>query len=181
MKQYDLILADPPWTYNDKKRNRGGAARHYPTMSDEELLGFGQVLEPYVKGKTILCMWATWPRMPLAFELINNWGFQYKTLLFEWVKTNKNGSTYMGMGSYTRANCEPLLLAFRSQEGIFPSVRNISNVLVAGRQAHSQKPDLAYQRIEELWPNISRLELFARSKRDGWDALGERGRKRYRA
>jgi site-specific DNA-methyltransferase (adenine-specific) len=172
MKQYDLILADPPWSYNDKKRNRGGAECHYRTMPDQELLDFGQVLEPHVKGDTILCLWATWPRIPLAIDLIQNWGFHYKTLLFEWIKTNENGTPYMGMGSYTRANCEPLLLAFRSRSGIAPRVRNISNVLFARRQIHSRKPDLAYQRIEQLWPDVSRLELFARHKRDGWDVWG---------
>lgn len=38
---------------------------------------------------------------------------------------------------------------------------------------HSKKPEKAYELIEALYPNASRMELFARQKRLGWDSWGD--------
>lgn len=81
---FQLIHADPPWRYEDKSRNRGGAERHYETMSMEQMkaMNVAELAAP----TSVLWMWATGPLLPEALELMKAWGFNYRTLGFVWVK-----------------------------------------------------------------------------------------------
>lgn len=96
-KKYQIILADPPWQYNDKSLNRGGAERHYKTTSNDqlEMMDVNSICD----NDCILFMWATFPKMQEALDLINAWGFTYKTNAFTWIKKNKKAdSLFWGMG-----------------------------------------------------------------------------------
>jgi N6-adenosine-specific RNA methylase IME4 len=99
------------------------------------------------------------------------WGFSYKTILFVWVKVKrKDTSLQMGMGYYTRSNSELMLLGMR---GHVSAVRhNINQVIIASRGLHSRKPNTARKRIEQLFGDVPRIELFARATAPGWDAWG---------
>lgn len=87
--KYGVIVADPPWSYNDKKLNRGGAARHYSTMSLADIKAMN--VADYAADDSLLFMWATGPLLPEALQVIEAWGFKYKTLGFVWVKRSGNG------------------------------------------------------------------------------------------
>ena len=124
-----------------------------------------------------LFMWATWPNIQQAFAVIDAWGFEYKTLAWEWRKTNKAGDKYiMGLGNYTRSNPEPCLLAFKKVKtrgkAIKVANRAVPAWMDAPRRKHSQKPDEQYARIAKLYPDLPRIELFARQTWPGWDSWG---------
>ncbi len=119
----------------------------------------------------------TMPMLEVAFEVINAWGFKYKTCAFTWVKTNKNNTIYMGMGRYTRANAEICLLATKGK-GLPRKNASIKNTHLLPRTRHSEKPDLFRNMITELFGIVpferegKLIELFARNKTFGWDVFG---------
>lgn len=111
-KKYQIIYADPPWSYMNKSLNRGGAARHYPTMTDVEI--YNLPVASISEDQSVLFMWATFPKIEQALQTIKEWGFEYKTCAFVWVKENKKAkSLFWGMGRWTRSNAEIVLLATR--------------------------------------------------------------------
>jgi N6-adenosine-specific RNA methylase IME4 len=118
-----------------------------------------------------LFLWATFPNLREAFEVITAWGFEYKTVAFTWVKRNKkSNSWFTGMGYWTRANAEICLLATKGKPKRI--ARNIRQIIDTPIERHSKKPDAARNRIVELMGDIPRIELFAREKFDGWDVFG---------
>lgn len=170
MKKYQIIYADPPWSYKDKSKSHGGGAEsHYPCMSTKEICD----LKVPSEKDSVLFLWTTLPQLEEAFKVISAWGFKYKTGAFTWVKLNKDGSIYMGMGRYTRANAELCLLATRGK-GLKRKNASIKNTQKYYRTKHSEKPSQFRKEIEKLFGNegISKLELFAREKTEGWDIWG---------
>lgn len=175
MKKYNIIYADPPWSY---KGGRGDATKHYPTMSQNQIksLPVGSIAD----DNCALFLWATWPQLKVAMEVIEEWGFEYKTNAFLWVKINKSGwagpaivpgkSDFMGMGYYTRGNSEFCLLAMKGH--LYPVNRGIRQTVFANRRAHSQKPRCVRNKIVDLFGDIPRIELFARETIGGWDSWG---------
>ena len=108
---YDIVYADPPWQYANNY-TRGSAEKHYQTMSLEEIKELP--INKLSKTNSVLFMWATFPMLPDALELIKSWGFTYKTIGFNWIKWNKNKqSWFMGLGNYTRSNPEICLLGVK--------------------------------------------------------------------
>lgn len=176
---YDLILADPPWhfqNWNGKpgeltpgQQRRGNAQSHYSTMSMADILA----LKPPANPDSVLLLWACLPLLPEAMATINAWGFEYKTIAWVWVKANANGmGHYMGMGYWTRANSEPCLLATRGK-GLKRRKRNVLALIYSNIRQHSRKPDEQYQKIDRLFgTDIRRLEMLARQAQPGWDVFG---------
>ena len=112
MKKYQIIYADPPWSYNDKMSGHGqGAETHYKTMNNAEIasLPIGDIADK----DCCLFMWATSPLLPEAIECIKSWGFKYKTVAFCWNKQSKNGKWISNMGRWTMGNIEICLLAVK--------------------------------------------------------------------
>lgn len=92
-KKYNIIYADPPWAYKDKRTDykmSGGATKHYKTMRTQEIEKMGETIENIAAEDCMLFMWATFPNLIEALKTIKAWGFTYKTLGFSWIKTNKN-------------------------------------------------------------------------------------------
>ena len=125
-----------------------------------------------------LFLWTTDPVLPQALDLIKQWGFTYKTIAFVWAKLNKNAPDtlwtaddfFTGMGYWTRANSELCLLATKGKpQRQSASVRRL---VVAPRREHSRKPDEVAQRIVKLMGDVPRIELFARTSRQGWAIWG---------
>ena len=110
----------------------------------------------------ILFMWVTFPKLNECFEVIKEWGFEYKTNAFTWVKKYKNGDNFMGMGRWTRANAEICLLATKGKpKRVNAGVRQI---IESVPEKHSKKPDIVRDKIVELCGDLPRLEMFARNK-----------------
>ena len=112
------------------------------------------------------------PKLPVAFDVIKAWGFNYKTCAFTWVKRNRvsRETWFTGMGHYTRANAELCLLGTRGRpRRVDASVHQIIDTPIEG---HSKKPDEARRRIVQLCGDLPRIELFARERVAGWEAWG---------
>ena len=169
-KKYGIIYIDPAWTYEDKALagNRGACCK-YDVMSNAELKELP--IKKIADDNCILFCWATYPKLNEVFDLISAWGFTYKTVAFTWIKTNKKSSSYfMGMGSWTRANAEIVLLATKGKPKRLDA--GISQIIVSPVQEHSKKPNIVRNKIIQLVGDLPRIEIFARTKVHGWDVIG---------
>jgi N6-adenosine-specific RNA methylase IME4 len=169
---YQLIYADPPWHFRVRSRKGEGrsAKNHYSVMSLDDIAALP--VSKIAAKDSILLLWAIDPMLDVAFNIIKAWDFKFKTVGFYWVKENiKSAGYFTGLGYYTRANPEQCLLATRGT-GLKRKDRSVRRLIVAPRGRHSEKPIEAYRRIERLFGKVSRLELFARQRRAGWDAFG---------
>ena len=169
--KYKIIYADPAWSY--KQAGGGAAKNHYRTTPTEEMM---KLPIKQIKTDDAVCfMWATFPTILDAFKLMEAWGFHYKTAAFVWVKKNKNGSNFWGMGQYTRANAEVCLLgisdATRAQKTII--AHDVHQIIESVIGRHSEKPTEARDRIVKLMGDCPRIELFARQYAEGWDCWGD--------
>lgn len=167
-KKYQIIYADPPWSYN-KKVGMGMADDHYPTMTLQEIC---DLPVPQLADKNCaLFLWVTFPMLREGLEVIKAWGFNYKTAAFVWVKQYKISDRFiLGLGHYTRGNAELCLLATRGS--IKRQSLKVSQIIVSHLEEHSKKPDEARNRIVELLGDVPRIELFARQTTPGWDVWG---------
>lgn len=171
MKKYSIIYADPPWAYRtySKKGQGRSAESHYPTMCIDDIKAL-PVNELAAKD-CALFMWATFPCLREAFEVIDAWGFSYKTVAFVWVKQNrKNDDLFTGMGYWTRANAEICILATKGHPKRVDA--GVRQVILSHIEEHSKKPNEVRERIVQLMGDIPRIELFARQEPDGWDVWG---------
>jgi N6-adenosine-specific RNA methylase IME4 len=171
MDKFNIIYADPPWsfdTYSDKGKGRS-PEQHYSVMTIKGICAL-PVADIAAKD-SILFMWATYPRLPEAFEVINTWGFAYKTVAFTWAKLNPCGIGFsLGLGFWTRANPEICLLATRGKPKRVSG--NVPNLVIAPRGRHSAKPPEVRERIVKLVGDLPRIELFARERASGWACWG---------
>jgi N6-adenosine-specific RNA methylase IME4 len=169
-QHYGVILADPPWTFATYSRKGKGrsAEAHYDCMSLADIKALP--VADWAAPDCALFLWVSDPSLPHAIEVIEAWGFVYKTVAFTWAKTTKDGAGFpIGCGYWTRANPEQCLLATRGRPQRLS--RAVPQLIVAPRREHSRKPDEIYERIEALVAGPY-LELFARAQRTGWDSWG---------
>lgn len=167
MTRYRAILADPPWHWRARsaKGTGRGAVSHYDCVSLDELAALP--VSDLAADDSVLFLWATDPLLPRALELIEAWGFVYKTVGFYWVKTNaKSDGFFTGMGYWSRANPEQCLLATRGKPE--RKGKDVRRLIVAPRRQHSRKPDEVRERIERLVSGPY-CELFSRESAPGWD------------
>ncbi len=157
---YRTIAADPPWQY-DNRATRGAAEDHYPTMSVEELCALP--VAEWAAPEAHLYLWTTNGFLREAFDVLKAWGFEYKTCL-TWVKPQ------LGLGNYFRSSTEHILFGTRGGLGTLNSdQRNWFEAKRTGR--HSEKPG-AFFHLAELCSPEPRLEMFARTRRFGWETWG---------
>jgi len=174
MKKYQIIYADPPWSYKvwseDKKNAQGCAKRYYQTMRIEDICKLP--IQSIADKDCKLFLWATPPCLQEAIQVIKAWGFEYKTIAFCWVKTNpKSGTPFYGIGHWTASNCE-LVLAGMIKGGRLNRQGCVSQIDMSPRGLHSTKPTGIKDKIVKLCGEIPRIELFARQKTEGWDVWG---------
>jgi len=197
MQQYTLIYLDPPWKYNSranhKTRFRGGAEGHYPLMTMPEIAALP--IGKFAAKNAAILMWCTFPYLADQIKLFEHWGFRYRTQFLTWIKLNPKGydvpkddpnyapgkqytlysdglfhSVFFGVGYYAKSNPEVCLLGMRGQ---VPTISDaVSSVIMAPRREHSRKPDESYARIEGVFGDVPRVELFARHAQPGWDVVG---------
>jgi len=157
---FNVIYADPPWQYDLQKR--GSTLGHYKDLSVEDIC---TTFKPKVAEDAILFLWATNPKLEEALQVMQAWGFTYKTNLV-WVKDK------IGTGYYFRGQHELLLVGIKGSIGVPEEHTRPPSVLHSPRNEHSQKPNEVYKLIESMYPNREYLELFARNNREGWTSWG---------
>lgn len=194
MQRYDIVLLDPPWWYYGPATKWAAAGKHYDLIPDEDMLRLD--IASYLNPKrSIAFIWATGPRKGFAYKCIEAWGLHERGEAFHWIKTKADGTPIKAQGvraSITKPLVETVLAASPMAKGrplpiadesvpqtIFcdpaadlESDSDEPQTIYAPRGEHSEKPEEIYQRIERMYPNASKLELFARKRRPGWDAVG---------
>lgn len=172
---FDIIYADPPWGYHGSQTKWGAAAKFYQTATDDDLLAFP--MRALMEKRAVLFLWATSPRLDFAMQCITQWGLHYRGVAFVWVKTRQDGTPIGAQGvrpSIVKPTVEYVLAASTVEKGrpLKLADESIPNTVFAPRGKHSQKPDEVRQRIERLYPDATRLELFARERHEGWTSWG---------
>jgi N6-adenosine-specific RNA methylase IME4 len=158
---FELILVDPPWQFGSPDSTRA-PEQHYPTMSLEEI----KAMKLPAADDCVLFLWAVNALLREALEVIEDWGFRYRSHI-AWVKPS------IGAGVWLRQRHEPLLLATKGEARPPEPSDRCESVIEAPRGRHSEKPLAAYELIERMYPQRCKLELFARgSARSGWVAWG---------
>lgn len=179
---YDLIYADPPWrfkNYSMKNFSEYGERWQkiqgmpvYPVMTKEDI---GKMPVGDIASKnSMLLMWTTSPMIAdgTAHEVMKAWGFEAVTIGFTWVKLNPSGvGWHYGLGYHSRQNPEYIFIAKRGK-GLSRVAQDVFSLIVYPRGRHSAKPLTTRSKIERLYGEVSRVELFARDVTPGWDRFG---------
>lgn len=193
--KFNILYVDPAWTYDDKALagNRGASCK-YELMTEDDIARLP--VRSIAADDCVLFLWATFPKMREALDVIEAWGFTYKTCAFTWVKPSgpfarlleyldSGGWTdvrlfellravktrwFIGMGRWSRSNAEVCLLATRGKPQRLDA--GVNQIICAPRLLHSAKPPETRDRIVRLCGDVPRVELFARERVPGWVCLG---------
>jgi len=162
--KYNVIYADPPWSYGDTLvEGYGSVERHYTSMTIQELCDLD--IKSIVDDNAVLFLWVTSPLLEECFEVIKAWGFKYKAS-FIWDKVKHN------WGHYNSVRHEFLLICVK---GSFPKQNKEledSVISIERSKEHSEKPEYFRKLIEKMYPNSKKEELFARRKTENWNIWG---------
>lgn len=170
-KKYKVIYADPPWRYKvySSKGLGRSAEMHYPTMDIESIKALP--VSELADKDCALFLWVTAPCLVECLSVLESWGFTYKTIAFVWIKKNRRAdSLFWGMGYWTRSNAELCVLATKGNPKRVSA--GVHQVLLTHIEEHSKKPQEARDRIVQLMGDVPRIELFARTRPEGWDVWG---------
>lgn len=198
-RHYKAVFADPPWQFksytalpkNWREAGRRDAEIHYPVMSLDKIKALPVSTIAARDSHLFLC--ATGPCLRQAFDVIDEWDYEYSGIAFTWVKLRGGFNArelrvlppdpadmrdylsilakdfHFGLGLTTRHNAELVLLGRRGNAR--RKSRNVRELILAPAREHSRKPDEIRERIEQYCVGPY-LELFAQSRRPGWDAWG---------
>ena len=168
MNKYQIILADCPWDYDYPRTPKYGGVT-YPTMTVQELRTLPIAI--IAAKDCALFFWATYPKLKEALEVIDSWGFRYRSNAFTWVKHYpKSGNICTGLGYWTRSNAELCLLGIKGRPKRMSTM--VKEIVMAPRGRHSAKPPEIREKIVQLMGDLPRIELFARERTPGWHSLG---------
>jgi N6-adenosine-specific RNA methylase IME4 len=145
-------------------------------MPDEDLMAMD--IQGILNKRAVVFMWVTSPRLDFAIDLLRAWGLTYRGVAFTWVKTKKDNLTPMGAKgvrpSIVKPTTEFVIVASNVTKGrpLPLADEGVPHVVLAAVMEHSRKPDEIHRRIERLYPEMTKLEMFARRPMDGWDVWG---------
>jgi N6-adenosine-specific RNA methylase IME4 len=161
-KLYGVIYADCPWSWSAWSWKGMSRAPDYPTMALDAL----KALQVPAAPDCVLFLWAIVPMLPQALELMVAWGFTYRSSAF-WVKPRA------GTGYWFRGRHELLLVGTRGDVPAPAPGEQLESVIDMPQGKHSEKPEIFAGLIEALYPNVPKLEMFARGgPESGWDRWG---------
>lgn len=169
---YGTILADPPWQFQNRT---GKMAPEHKRLSRYSTLTLNEIKEIPVAtvaaDQSHLYLWVPNALLREGLEVMDAWGFEYKTNLI-WHKVRKDGEPDgRGVGFYFRNTTEIVLFGVRGKLRTLKPGRKQVNIIKSQKREHSRKPDELYKIIEACSPGPY-LELFARGAVPGWDQWG---------
>lgn len=166
-KKYGVIYADPEWRFEPWSRETGmdrAPENHYPTSETIDIIS--RPVRQIAADDAVLFLWVTGPMLKAGLEVMDHWGFEYKTN-FAW------GKDRIGPGYWNREKHELLLLGTRGNVPCPAPGQQWDSLQLSARGAHSAKPGLFADMIEAYFPNLPKIELNCRgAPRPGWDAWG---------
>ena len=175
--KYNIIYADPPWQYGSKSavNNSNGSeikklSEHYNSMTIDDIKSID--IKGITEDDACCFMWVTDSHLKEGIEVMESWGFKYKTVAFVWVKTTNKGNYCKNVAPWTLKSTELCLFGTKGTMTKYKKNNSIESLVFAERFKHSQKPEEVRSRIESLFGDLPKLELFARSGREGWTTVG---------
>lgn len=174
-ERYEIVYADPPWSYYGSQTKMGAAGSHYELMTDDEV--YNLPVRSIMKGHSALFIWATCPKLDRALKAIEQWELSYRGVAYVWVKTRRDGVPMGARGvtpTFVKPVVELVLVATPQKTGRPFTVRDLKHrqTVFAPVGKHSAKPPEVRERIVQLLGDRSRIELFARGVIPGWDTWG---------
>lgn len=166
---FGLIMADPAWKsemWSDKGLKKSPEA-HYATMPVDQICAMP--VEMLAGRDCLLWLWARGSQLKDAIAVLEAWGFELKTMGW-WPKMTPKGKQTFGPGYILRNAGEPFLIGTR---GAPKTTKSVRDTIFGIRREHSRKPEEAYAEAVQLMPNVQRLDLFSRQRREGWAAWGD--------
>ena len=173
-KKYNVIYADPPWKQSrggkkSVRPNSSGRELDYQTISLDEIKSHLQVATKHTTGNSVLFLWTIDKYLFEAQKIAEELGYKLHARMI-WNKVNGIPAAFT-----IRFGHEYLLFMYKGK--LLPVAKEqrgkIHSVFTEQVKRHSQKPRIAYEIIEHLYPNCQRLEMYARNQRDGWDCWGD--------
>lgn len=169
---FKTILADPPWQFSNRTGKMAPEHRRlhrYPTMILPEICNLP--IKSLAAPQAHLYLWVPNALLAEGLQVMESWGFTYKTNIV-WFKIRKDGGPDgRGVGFYFRNVTEVLLFGTRGHLRTLPPGRREVNLVATRKREHSRKPDEVYDLIERCSPGPF-LELFARHPRKDWIQWG---------
>jgi len=165
-QKFGVVYADPPWRFEPYSRETGmdrAPENHYATTATAKIGSLD--VETIAADNCVLFLWATVPMIEDALYVLDEWGFKYKSQMV-WVKNR------IGLGYWSRNKHEILLIGTRGNIPAPAPGTQWASVIEAPVGAHSAKPHVFYEMIETYFPNMPKIELFARNGRPGWHSWG---------
>jgi len=163
--KFEVLSFDPPWPYEGETKkitsydpNARRVANPYPEMSIEQI----KAIDVPALDDSVMFLWTTHKFLPDAFDILKEWGFDYKATLV-WNKEK------IGMGHWFRMQCEFCLVGIKGKP--YWDNTTYRDILNSPRREHSRKPDEFYSMVTEITEG-RRLEYFSREKREGWSVFG---------
>ena len=175
-KKYNIIYADPPWQFNSKAYQDGNRdmlkleETQYDTMTINEIKQLP--IKKMCADDCICFLWCVDSFLKEGIEVLKSWGFEYKTIGFNWIKYYESGELCVNFAPYTLKSWEICLVGIKGKIGKIKVCNNVRGLLTNARTKHSKKPNEARNRIVQLIGDKPRIELFARQYTDGWDCWG---------
>jgi N6-adenosine-specific RNA methylase IME4 len=157
-----IIVADPPWKYDFSSTTPSRQTeRQYDTLSVDEIIAQAPTPAP----DSVLFLWATVPLLPKALAVMEGWGFEYKSCAI-WDKE------VIGLGNWFRIQHEFLLVGIRGKISPPEGFLLVSSIFRSKRRGHSEKPEEVFAWIDKAFPDMRKLEMYARKQRSGWSVWG---------
>ncbi len=150
---FGTVLADPPWRFANRTGKMAPEHRRlarYPTLTLQEIadLPLAQLVQP----ASHLYLWVPNALLAEGLDVMQHWGFTYKTNLV-WYKIRRDGGPdRRGVGFYFRNVTEIVLFGVRGRLRTLAPGRRQENLLSSQKQEHSRKPDAFYDLIERCSP-----------------------------
>jgi N6-adenosine-specific RNA methylase IME4 len=172
--RYDILMIDPPWPKKKggirKVRPNQGGELDYETMSEHEIWNLldSQILLNYANDRHIVFIWSIDSFLTFTEEMMNRMGYKQHARLI-WDKENGMAPAFT-----IRFSHEYLLWYYKGKfEPISKDCRGkYTTVFRGGAREHSRKPDYAYEMIDKIYPNSTKIDVFSREKRNGWGQWG---------
>lgn len=175
--KFSTVLADPPWQF---KNRTGKVAPEHKRLKRYSTLSLQEIKElpvaAIVNDTAHLYLWVPNALLAEGLQVMEHWGFTYKTNII-WYKVRKDGGPdRRGVGFYFRNVTEMILFGVRGKNArTLQPGRSQENIIVARKREHSRKPDEQYKIIESCsWGPF--IELFARGQRKGWFVWGNQAK-----
>lgn len=187
INKYQIVYADPPWkfhlspdkAYTSKQKFDENGVQVYPRLDIDnqyETLEAKDIaalpIQDFIDKDAACFMWTTDTHMPQALEIMKAWGFTYKTVAFVWEKQTNKGNPVCLLGPWTHKTYEICLFGTKGAMMKHKKDSKIRQMVKAERTIHSKKPQEVADRIVRMFPDCSRIELFARDAKPGWDVWG---------